>query len=1169
MTAHSDQHGRKSVKRRSERTALARCIATMIAMLFFAALFAPRTSVAIGACSNVKMEILQELTIERVAFDAKMVITNNVPDQGLSSIRVDVSIKDNDGNVQDNLFFVRVSSLQNIAAVDGTGTVQAATAGEIHWLIIPSPGAGGTVPTGTVYWVGATLTYTVSGVQQTVTVNPARIIVKPEAQLILDYFTPFDVMGDNPFTPQVEAPVPFPLAVRVLNAGSGPATNLKIDSAQPKIVENKQGLLVDFKLLGSSVNDSAVVPSLSVSIGTLDSKKIATASWDMIATLSGRIKEFGATFSHSSDLGGELTSLIKETNTHYLVHRVKVNLPGRDNRLDFLAFSAAAADLTTNPDHLPESIYESEIPNNTGKTEDARTNVAVMQVTASPSRPTPSSPEVLMSLQTGTTGWVYARFSDPAQGMLTLLDVVRTDGVHLDPNNFWVQEGLDTDYKQIFTLSILDYRADASAPGTYKLVFTQPAEDTIPPSTRLIFDGPATGADPLYSITPTTRIVLLATDNDGGSGVDQMFRKVTGQDTDFIAALPFNLDTPGTYTLEYYSVDRAGNAEATKTATIVVDDNAPTVLTFQAAPSTLSPYAPRGIAAARTTNFAVKATDDQGTLQATIDIAKGEAYSPTSVVRTLKTSLTKDVEAALAWDAKDSVGSLVPTGMYTARLSVTDGLDSSPTTSHTATATIPITVADWFTGQPLDPNVAGAQQHPRISGSRVVWQDIRSGSWQIYTKDASTGTVLAVTTNPSDHQYPAVDGTIIVWQDNRNGNWDIFGYNLTSGQEFVICNDAGSQERPVIAGNWVAWQDDRNGNWDIYAYNVTTKEQIRITDHVRDQLHPAMAGTTLTWEDYRHGLGEIYSYDLTGGTETRYTVDIYNQTLPAVSAGSLVWTDQRNSQRDIYFSPSQNNELRVTYGAGDHSQATMLDTVLVYTDYEAGIDDPNLAFYDTRSGLGALLTGNPARQEEPALGSGVLVWQDDRDGISQIYWSPFQVEAVPIAVEIKPGFNLIAVGDKLAKAYPTTSSLIAANASGIVIEKIVGYGSQNGTYLDTAAGADIALQKGIAIGVYAAGSGSLDVADSGEAGLYTLLPGTNYIGMLTVPNGYTAYTLLESIGLDNIQSVRRFNNQTGAWESASVRDQSGALSAAGVNFVLHQGDGVIITMKQRLDGWKP
>lgn len=1140
-------------------------ILLLLSIALVVSYLAPRMSFAIGACSKVKIEILQELTLERIAFDAKMVITNNVPDKDLTNVRVDVSIKDNEGNSKEAIFYTRVSSVQNIAAVDGTGTVQAATAAEIHWLIIPSPGAGGTVSTGQIYWVGATLTYTVAGQQETVTVNPDRIIVKPEPQLVLDYFTPYDVLADNPFTPQVEAPIPFPLAVRVLNGGYGPAVNLKIDSAQPKIVENNQGLLVDFKLLGSAVNDSAVSPSLTVPIGTIESMGISTAYWEMIATLSGRITEFNATFSHDSELGGELTSLIKEVNTHYLTHRVKVNLPGRDGLLDFLAYST---DLGDNSERLPQFIFESEIPGNTGNVEYAVSPVTVVPVTSMPARPTATSPEVQMAIQTGPAGWVYARLSDPALGLLSLLDVVRSDGVHLDPHNFWVQEGLDSNYRSIFTLHILDYRADSAAPGTYTLVYTQPEEDLIPPSTKLIFDGPATGADPAYSITPATRIVLVSTDNDGGSGVDSMFRKVIGTNDDFIAALPFALADPGTYSLEYYSVDRAGNAEAIKTATIVVDDGAPEILTFQAAPGTISPYAPRGMAAARTMDFSVKATDDQETLQATIDIAKGETYSPSAVIRTLNTSLGKDAETAVAWDGKDSVGTLVPTGAYTARLSVTDGLDSSATYSHTTTREIQVSVIDWFTGEPVDPNISGGQEHPKVSGTQVVWQDNRSGRWQIYTRDVLSGASSAITAGSSDHMYPAISNNIIVWQDDRNGTWDIYGYDLSQQQEFSISTGAGNQERPVISGEWVAWQDDRYGNQDIFAYNISTGEQIQVTSHFRDQMHPALSGTILTWEDYRHGLGEIYTYDLTSRTETRYTVEINNQTLPAVSGTLLAWTDQRNSQRDIYYSPGQNNEIRVTYGTGDHSQAALRNDVIVYTDYEAGIGDPNLSFYDTRSGLGALLTANPSRQEEPALGNGILVWQDDRDGASRIYWAPFEIEAVPITLEIKPGLNLIAVGDKLATAHPTTSALMAGKHEGFVIEKVVAY-SQNGTFMDTSAGADIALQKGMAIGLYAEGSGTLEVADSGETGLYTLLSGMNYIGMLTVPNGYTAYSMLESIGLESVQSVRRFDNQTGSWETASVRDLLGNLSPAGVNFVVRQGDGLIVTMKNRVDGWKP
>ncbi|MBI5234535.1 MAG: hypothetical protein HY880_09295 [Deltaproteobacteria bacterium] len=1129
-------------------------------VLIFFAMCVIRVSHAAAACSKVSMEILQELTLERIAFDAKLAITNNIPDKDLTNIRVDVTIKDADGNVKNDLFYMRISSTNNIDSVDGNGVVKAATTGEVHWLIIPSPGAGGNVPAGVPYWAGATLTYSVEGKEEVVAVNPDRIIVKPEAQLMLDYFLPYEVFGDNPFTPQVEASVPFPVAVRILNAGYGNADNLKVDSAQPKIVSNNQGLLASFTLLGASVNDAPVQPSLSAQVGTLESKKIVTAYWEMLSTLSGRLVEFSATFSHASDLGGELTSLMKETNTYYFVHRVKANLPGRDDKLDILA------DTDKDPDHFPDAIFESEIPGGTGKVEDARTPVKMVFVASPPDRPTSQSPDVGLSLATGDIGWVYARMTDPSMGMLKLLDVIRADGVHLDPNNFWISEGLDRDYQRTFTLHLLDYRSDVSVTGTYTLKFTPPAEDTVPPVTGLIFDGPSKGANPVY-ITPETRVLFTAVDNEGGSGVDRILKKIAGTDADFVPAFPFNIETRSSADLEYYSLDRAGNKEAAKRTAIYVDDSAPAVISFTASPSTFMPNAPKGIAATRTVGFTVKASDDMNTVQAAIDIAKGTEFSDANIIKTLSASLASNVAATIQWDGKDRNGSLVTSGVYSARLSVTDGLNGG-VKSHTSTATASVTAAEWFKGTALDPALSGAQLYPKVSETKIVWQDNRNDNWDIYMKDIAGGNSITLTSDISDQIRPAISGSTVVWQDSRGGNWNIYAYDISTGSEFIVSDDLGNQEMPVISGDWAAWQDDSRGNWDIVAYNLNTHETLRVTSHERDQMHPAISGPFITWEDYRHGPGEIYKYDLNTRSESRYTDNIANKMLPSIAGNTVAWTDQRNNQMDIYCSKSPSGEVRVTYSKGDHSQSALLNDIIVFTDYEAGSDDPNLSFFDIKTGVGARLTDNPARQEEPSLGPDILAWQDNRDGIYQIYWADFKLETSPVEVEIRPGFNFIAVGDGLSKAYPEASDLIAANPNNIGIEKIIAYDSVNGRLMESSVGT-LTLQKGMGIGLYASGSGVLEIGAVGETVRLALLRGVNYVGALAIPYGYKAYSLLESVGLDNIQSVRRFDKRSGMWETAAVRETSSGKQMVGVNFVIRQGDGLIITMKNRVDSWKP
>lgn len=1107
-----------------------------------------------SVCARVSIEIAQELTLERVAFDARLVIHNNLPDKDLENIRVDVTIQDIAGNVKNDLFFVRVSSLDGLAGVSGDGTVLRNSTAEAHWLIIPSPGAGGESSAGVPYFIGATMTYTINGEQTVLPINPDRITVKPTAQLYLDYFMPYAVLGDNPFTAKTEPPIPFPLAVRVLNDGFGPAGKLKIDSAQPKIVDNQQGLLINFRLLGASVNDSAVSPSLTVSFGDVASKGAATADWQMISTLSGRFVSFDVAFTHASELGGELTSLIRETNAHYLVHRIKANLSGRDSRLDFLA------DTDRDNAHLPDAVFESEIPAGGTNRDDARSPVTVLAVATPPTRPTVQKPEVplTLALNGNPLGWIYARMNDPSQGLLQLLDVVRADGVHLDPHNFWVEEGLDQDYKPTHTLQFVDYRVDAAAPATYTLVFTQPADDTLPPTSTLVYDGPAVETTDAVYLTPATRILLTAVDNEGGSGVEAMYRQVEGQDSGFVAAVPFGLTTPGSYTLNVYSVDRVGNVEPTKTRTLVVDDAAPELTApFAATPTSFTPQAPEGVTTARTATFAATASDGVSIL--TVSIVIRDAAGQT--VRTLTTQATNGAPFSLSWDGRTDSGAFVPAGAYTATLTVTDGL------GHEIVSETAVTISGWFSVSAVDPVPGANQLHPAADGTLVVWQDDRNGQFDIYLKDLAAAASQRLTADAASQESPAISGSRVVWQDNRNGTWDIYGYDLATGSEFVVSEGGGDQTAPVIAGDWVAWEDRRSGNADIWAKNLVTGELLQITNHERDQLQPVLDGTLLAWVDERFGVAEIYQYDLTTHQELRLTVDGFAQQQPAVSGSAVVWADPRDGAMAIYRAGAFGDATRLSYGTVAQTTPVLRGALLVFTDYAAGASDPNLAFIDLAGGSGGALTTDPARQEEPAIGDGIVVWQDNRDGTWQIYRAALEPSGLPVEVALAPGFNLVAVGQLLVDHYSNAGGLLA---NGPAVTRTLHHRAADGTFIEARpAAGDFPLQAGSGLIVYCDQAGLLPVANAGEAMSYTLLPGVNHVGILSVPFGYRAYDLLRSLGLDKVVSVRRFDAAGGVWQSAAVREQSGKAETVGSNFPIRPGDGLVITMKTHVDQWKP
>jgi len=381
-------------------------------------------------CAQVKIEIRQEVTLERQAFDAHMRINNGLSHITLQDVDVAVSFTDEAGNSvlassdqenTDALFFIRVDSMENIDDIDGSGTVDPSSTADIHWLIIPAFGASNGLEEGTLYYVGATLTYTIGGEENITEVSPDYIFVKPMPELTLDYFIPSDVYGDDAFTTEIEPPVPFSLGVRVKNAGFGVAGNLKIDSAQPKIVENEQGLLIGFSIQGSEVDGQPATDSLLVNFGDIDPNTSKMARWIMICTLSGQFVDFTAEFSHSDELGGELTSLLEGVNTHFLVRDALVDLPGRDSIRDFLA-----------KDVDVYRIFESD---------SADTVVLDQSASSTLQFEGQNGSKVYYTLSTPlTAGFVYVKFPDPYNGQKMIVKAHRSDGKLIKTENVWLSK---------------------------------------------------------------------------------------------------------------------------------------------------------------------------------------------------------------------------------------------------------------------------------------------------------------------------------------------------------------------------------------------------------------------------------------------------------------------------------------------------------------------------------------------------------------------------------------------------------------------------------------------------------------------------------------------------------------------------------------------------------
>ncbi len=393
-------------------------------LLYAALLLIPLHAQAEQAvCAQVKIEIEQELTLERTAFDARMTISNGLEGLDLENVQVVVNISDSNGQDASSMFFVDVFELSNISDVAGSGTVVSKGVSEIHWLIIPSIGAGGEAVEGQVYYVGATLQYRLKGETEVTEVIPDAIVVKPQPSLVLDYFYPQYVLGDDPFTQETEPAIPYTMGVRVLNNGFGAARSVAIASAQPAIKENDQGLYIDFTILDSYVDDAAARNSLNLNFGDIDPARAKMGRWNAVCSLMGEFVSFDAEFSHSDELGGELTSLIEEVRPHFLIHDVLVDLPGHDTVRDFLALDGAVI-----------RVYGSD-----GVDEEVTVYLPESgQVTVS-GPPDPVNSEVDVDI-TPTSGPVYIKISEPANNSMPIQSVIRSDGKRIAPENFWISK---------------------------------------------------------------------------------------------------------------------------------------------------------------------------------------------------------------------------------------------------------------------------------------------------------------------------------------------------------------------------------------------------------------------------------------------------------------------------------------------------------------------------------------------------------------------------------------------------------------------------------------------------------------------------------------------------------------------------------------------------------
>jgi PGF-pre-PGF domain-containing protein len=329
-----------------------------------------------------------------------------------------------------------------------------------------------------------------------------------------------------------------------------------------------------------------------------------------------------------------------------------------------------------------------------------------------------------------------------------------------------------------------------------------------------------------------------------------------------------------------------------------------------------------------------------------------------------------------------------------------------------------------------------AQERPDIDGDIIVWEDGRNGNKDIYLGEVSKfrADPGLSTLNPSyvgeqitDHsasqEKPSISGDYIVWQDDRSGDWDIYLYRRSTKESVPLTGDSGDNWMPIVHGNYAAWYHDDNSKTEIVLYDITKDVKTTIDCDAKTtipwvdttEFRPALSDGYVAWVE--SGEESVKFYEIGTGTIGYVSQNNAIQSWPSLHGSMIAWEDYRNEGANIYMTdlrdPSRGVQ-RITSDPSGQVSPAISESIIAWEDTRDGPRSIYMYDISRRKEMSVFVPAtNDDEQLYPVVSANTIAWQRGRGDDSNLYvfvYDPSGVTA-PIlkSIEITPSGATIGI----------------------------------------------------------------------------------------------------------------------------------------------------------------